>query len=365
MRKLAFCNAVMVLIALFSVISLLFMPLLSINLGKTMQGVVDAAGAKTDGDDSAADQMIDLVTSGLDADITITTFKLGKLATSKDAGAEFLEAFVFEKKGIAENIIMSSVITASVEALGEEQAKNVDCDALRDTLYKLEDDNVDVGAVADEYCAELGKAGIVPSADVKNTIQDLYDDVKERNGGKFTIEALTCTAMTGFAEDAPTTYEGLAKELASGKAFVSGENDPLGGSGLSMIGDMIDAFSSIAKYLGYGFYVMLVFLFPWFLFILLGTIHIFIRNKRAATWYLFTFGSYPCILFWGMPTLLKLLLPKLAGKFLGSAGSNTMGALFAGIGSFAWISGICLVVMWLLWLVWMRPLKKKAKMGSL
>ncbi len=362
MRKLVFCNIIMVLIALFSVVSLVFMPLLSINIGKMMGGFIDEV-APDDEEDSDTKNMLNIITSGLDADITITTVKLGKLATSEDAGVEFLTAFIFERHGIAENIILSSIVTASVEVLGDEQAKNVDYEALRDTLYKLEDDDADVAAITKEYCEELGRAGVEVSSDVTDIIQDAYDEVKAKNGGKFTIEAFTCAAMTGFADGAPTTYGALARELAAGKSFSSSEDDPLGGVGLSLIGDMVEAFADIAKYLGYGFYVMLAFLFPWVLFVLLGTLHTIIPNKRAATWYLFLFGAYPCVIFWGMPTLMKFVLPKFIGNLLG--GSSPIDALFAGIGSFAWISGLCLVVLWFIWLFWMRPLKKKAKQGLL
>ncbi len=386
MKKLIPCNLVMLLIALVGALSLLFMPLLSLNLSEAANGLLldweknlesseDAEegkqpaegteeGEQPAGGTEEGEEDLSVLTSILDTEISITTVKFGKIALAPNPGAAFLTQFLLYKGGPVENMLLGSIVSGSVVStagLSGETIGKIDYHKLREILYELENENANVDEVIDKYINELKEqvgADAFKDFDegqIKKFIVDGVNYVKDDLGGKFTTEALVCIALTGGKKGGPTDYETLANQLAEGDLELGGDSGDES-SPVNFVGEIVGMVAGYGSYIGYGFYAMLVLLLPWALFILLCLLHIFIKNKRCATWYLFTFGCLPCILFWLAPMIAKPLLPKL----LGSTGSTIAAALGA-VGSFAWISGACLVVMWLIWLVWMRPLKKKAK----
>lgn len=342
MKKLIPCNLVMVFFCLISILSLLFFPLLTVDLGKMVDSAMEDSG-EDNGEVSALMS---------DAKFSMTTISLGEIAVSKDPKATFLTQYFLHKDGLVENVFLSAFATAALQNAGGTIGKDVDFEKLNDILSRLETSE-DVLAVADDYVAalneELVKAGAEPvdAEEYRQAIQEVYDKVKEHVS--FTVESFVCLTISGFEENAPTTYPDLAKKISAGEISSSAEGES------ESVDAFLSAFFTIAtvgSYLKYFFYGMLVLLLPWALFLILGLVHTFIENKRAMTWYVFTFGWIPCVVFWLMPTLAKFAAKKAMGAAAG---------MFAAIGSWTWISGICLVVMWFLWLFWMRPLKKEAK----
>lgn len=173
-----------------------------------------------------------------------------------------------------------------------------------------------------------------------------------------------------------TSYRAMGEGLARG--FI-GENfaQTLKGTIMSSVGENEQVFG----YYGYVFIAIGFFILLWAILFLFSFFHMFARNKRFMMWYVKLFCAWPCIIFWLVPLLVKNVLAKafpqiyaqvidLVVGFVGNALKITVTAeqatglfntVLSSLQTFAWISGICYLVLWIISICWAFPIKHKIR----
>ena len=121
---------------------------------------------------------------------------------------------------------------------------------------------------------------------------------------------------------------------------------------LGMIGEYTDYLS----YYGYIYYAMLGFAALWALMAIFAFIHIFLKNKRFAMWYVKLLGGIPALIWVGL-AIGKLAITK---GWIG-ADLAVIGVVLGGISSAMWICGLCYLLLWAISLFWAFPIKRKIK----
>ena len=116
------------------------------------------------------------------------------------------------------------------------------------------------------------------------------------------------------------------------------------------------------KYYQYVFFGMLPFIGLWLILFLFSLFHMVAQNKRFTMWYVKLFCWIPAVIW-----LVLVLIPKLATKisfindFWNGDNGNVVRAVFGGISSLTWISGLCYVLLWLVSIFWAFPIKHKIR----
>lgn len=173
-----------------------------------------------------------------------------------------------------------------------------------------------------------------------------------------------------------TSYRAMGEGLARG--FI-GENfaQTLKGTIMSSVGENEQVFG----YYGYVFIAIGFFILLWAILFLFSFFHMFARNKRFMMWYVKLFCAWPCIIFWLVPLLVKNVLATaflqiyaqvidLVVGFVGNAlkitvtaeqATGLFNAVLSSLQTFAWISGICYLVLWIISICWAFPIKHKIR----
>lgn len=173
-----------------------------------------------------------------------------------------------------------------------------------------------------------------------------------------------------------TSYRAMGEGLARG--FI-GENfaQTLKGTIMSSVGENEQVFG----YYGYVFIAIGFFILLWAILFLFSFFHMFARNKRFMMWYVKLFCAWPCIIFWLVPLLVKNVLAKAFPQiyaqvmdfvvgFVGNAlkitvtaeqATGLFNAVLSSLQTFAWISGICYLVLWIISICWAFPIKHKIR----
>lgn len=173
-----------------------------------------------------------------------------------------------------------------------------------------------------------------------------------------------------------TSYRAMGEGLARG--FI-GENfsQTLKGTIMSSVGENEQVFG----YYGYVFIAIGFFILLWAILFLFSFFHMFARNKRFMMWYVKLFCAWPCIIFWLVPLLVKNVLatafPQIYAQvidlvvgFVGNAlkitvtaeqATGLFNAVLSSLQTFAWISGICYLVLWIISICWAFPIKHKIR----
>ncbi len=173
-----------------------------------------------------------------------------------------------------------------------------------------------------------------------------------------------------------TSYRAMGEGLARG--FI-GENfaQTLKGTIMSSVGENEQVFGYYGYvFIGIGFFILL-----WAILFLFSFFHMFARNKRFMMWYVKLFCAWPCIIFWLVPLLVKNVLatafPQIYAQvidlvvgFVGNAlkitvtaeqATGLFNAVLSSLQTFAWISGICYLVLWIISICWAFPIKHKIR----
>lgn len=173
-----------------------------------------------------------------------------------------------------------------------------------------------------------------------------------------------------------TTYRAMGEGLAKG--FIG---DDLEGSLKSAIKSAVGGNEAVFGYYGYIFIGVGFFIILWLILFLFAFFHMFARNKRFVMWYVKLFCAWPCIIFYIVPLLVKKVLavafPEIytqvietIAQFIGNAANVTvttqqaadiMNAVLSSFQTFAWISGICYLLLWIISICWAFPIKHKIR----
>ncbi len=197
------------------------------------------------------------------------------------------------------------------------------------------------------------------------------NDGSDNNGGQNEGENNNSGEVVKY-----TSYRAMGEGLARG--FI-GENfaQTLKGTIMSSVGENEQVFG----YYGYVFIAIGFFILLWAILFLFSFFHMFARNKRFMMWYVKLFCAWPCIIFWLVPLLVKNVLAKafpqiyaqvigLVVGFVGNAlkitvtaeqATGLFNAALSSLQTFAWISGICYLVLWIISICWAFPIKHKIR----
>ena len=390
-RKLIPVNIVVMIISLVAAFSIIFAPLLTVDVGEIASSFTQEGSGE--GDSESPDFIGAILDSVGDMKFSLTTYGLAKFAFSENPMDSIIESVAKTIKDVEDDIFANVAVTLIPTLI--EGNDNLDIDA----------DNIDVKAVLDKFddilkakndaqvdqsiaalVDEIQKQAVskedgekLISDDMKGDIQDFikqrYDEAKEVLGDKdLTLESFICITISkminGNGESSANAHavakvanaiddEGSGsgsgeiytnyRDLINGLLGTSDSSESEGGL-LDGLGDIFDMVSSIAKY-----FAMVMFFFAgiWFIQFLFAFFHMFAKNKRFMMWYTKLFGIYPCLIFGVAPIA------------LGSALSSVLPAAFAGIfgaiTSLTWISGACYLLLWIISIFWAFPIKRKIR----
>ena len=398
-RKLIPVNIVVSIISLVAAISIMFAPLLTIDVDTAVEKVVaitEDDGGEEDSDTSA---IISVVRSLGDMKLTFTAFSMLTFAFSDDP-IDHVAGVAAEKMKQSEDEIIASVAIGMIPQLIENGSADVDIDT----------ENIDVPAILEKFdevfnangeeqtqeainnlVDELQAQAVSSEGeqlitdemkeDVKDVIKELLDQVIAELGDEdLTLESFICVTISKFLngsadwlpsdgarkataisikpvdEELPenssgeiyTNYHDLINGLFG--AAMSGESGD--GETENVLGDILEiAIPALQIFT----VTMVVFALVWIIQFLFAFLHIFLRNKRFMMWYTKLWGFVPCFIFWALPLLASLILPLIFPEMAAYL------AILTAISSLAWISGICYLLLWLVSIFWAFPIKHKIR----
>lgn len=367
-RKLIPLNIVVCVLCLVAAISLLFAPLLTVNLSDMKEPILALMESETGSDDGYGDSNPDegsedsgdididyavIIDALFDEELSFNAIDLINFANSDDS--VFLP-WIASKMGKIMDAIMIPTLSQSILKELEVEADGIDFEKLNakfEALNNVKSED-DMRVAAGDLIDELARLGNIPEEEINreggiDAFVGLYNDTVEVTGGDFDLEKMFCVvASTGLELETPVTdYESLFGVMLGG----NGE-DP----------DMADAMESISmldealKAMAQGVFGMVMFsAIMWMVLFLFSLLHIFAKNKRFVMWYVKMFG--------GIPWLLFGFLPMTMGGALASIGEEAAiaASLFGAITSSTWISGVCLGLLWLVSIFWAFPIKHKIR----
>ncbi len=217
-------------------------------------------------------------------------------------------------------------------------------------------------ALAEGEVDNGGAGGNDGAGEVGGTENDGSDNNGEADGGGEVVKY--------------TSYRAMGEGLARG--FI-GDNfsQTLKGTIMSSVGENEQVFG----YYGYIFIAIGFFILLWAILFLFAFFHMFARNKRFMMWYVKLFCAWPCIIFWLVPMLVKNVLAKAFPQIyaqvidfvVGAVGNalkvtvtaeqatGLFNAALSSLQTFAWISGICYLALWIISVCWAFPIKHKIR----
>ncbi len=376
-------NILIVLLCLVAAASLIFMPLLSIDLGALSGVVEEATGSATypeepsepdeggtaavfpladeeENPDASEEEVLDEVMNVVLAEafryldgveISLSTFDICRFSFAEDPSEVLAEGAIDIVGQAAGRLTVGMLLTSIVQEehnvdLGETE---IDTKVLFDTLSELED--VSTTAERDLVIAtftaslqeQLGTSLISDGMrdSIGQSIAELYDSTVQETKGDFSIEALVCISITKDSEGGTvTSYEELFGDLF-GEGLKGEEAAPLR--------EAVQMVANIVKYVAY---VLIAYAAVWFILAVFAFVHIFTYNKKCTMWYVKSFGLTPCLVFGVVPLILRLFLQEMFGA---------IGTALGAIHSWTWISGGCYVLLWLISVFWAHPIKRKIK----
>ncbi|MCH5148452.1 MAG: hypothetical protein J1G05_03705 [Clostridiales bacterium] len=361
-RKLVPLNIVVCVLCLVSAISLLFAPLITINLSEVKDAFMEMMESEdgdygsdapdSDGIDIDFAVMFDVL---FDDELSFSAIDLAKFANSDESA---IIPFVVSKMDKIMDImiipIMSQTILDAFEEAGFD-TEGVDYTALNEKFeaFNNVDSEEDMRAAAGDMIDEIARlvGGSIDSegrTEVIETFVDLYYDTIEVTGGDFDIEKLLCVlASKGMELEEPvTSYKEFVEEFFAG----GGDEET------SEVFESLAMVDEALKVLAQGIFGMVMFsAIMWLVLFLFSLLHIFARNKRFVMWYVKLFGGIPWFIFG--------LIPMVAGGAFASMGEEMaiVGSIFGAITSATWISGVCLGLLWLVSIFWAFPIKHKIR----
>lgn len=399
-RRLIPVNIVVSIIALVAAISLMFAPLLTIDVGIVIEQAMEIA-AEENGENSedVPDGMMDTLLGIVgDMKLTLTTFGMLNFAYS-DNPTEFIMDAATEKMKEVEDDIIANVAVELLPQLIEDSDidlgidnENIDVPAILDKFDGLFDAKTEeqtkqaIGSLVDEIQSQAvtteGEQLITEEmkAEIADVIEQLLNEAKAELGDEdLTLESFICVTISKFLNgDGPWEPAGGARSASSiavkaiddentasserkiytnYRDLISGiMSESEGGEGsadmMEDIEPMLETAIVAVKYLAI---VMSVFAGIWAIQFLFAFLHIFGREKRFTMWYTKLFGFCPCLIFGIVPIIAAAIIPSIfpeAAAYIG---------IFSAISTLTWISGICYILLWLVSIFWAFPIKHKIR----
>ena len=361
-RKLILPNIFILLISLVAAASLLFAQLLSVSVhidaqfGETVAQIMsEQAGEEGGADAEAAAKQYAFLFKDADADVTISLNPLDIMTAGFDGGREGVKKLFTSALGglsdtvarLSEQILpaMISVRVAGAAGADLENAdlENIDTSIFTETITKL--NNQDLEGARTEFSSQLD--GFLAQFDVTLTgeqeteVMNAYDELVDAAtvDGEFSA-ANIFSAMGGSGE---SEGEGGASDMLAILADPAALADQLDEETLQTVNLACTGVSAF----------LLVQAGLWAILALFAFLHIFLPNKKVGMWYVKLLCWLPCFLFFIAPPLALAVAPNFVEL---PAGVSSLA-----FGGMTFISGICLLVLWLISIFWCHPIKKRIK----
>ena len=361
-RKLILPNIFILLISLVAAASLLFAQLLSVSVhidaqfGETVaQMMSEQSGEEGGADAEAAAKQYAFLFKDADADVTISLNPLDIMTAGFDGGREGVKKlFTSALGGLSDTVarlseqILPAMISVSVAGaagadLENADLENIDTSIFTETITKL--NNQDLEGARTEFSSQLD--GFLAQFDVTLTgeqeteVMNAYDKLVDAAtvDGEFSA-ANIFSAMGGSGE---SEGEGGASDMLAILADPAALADQLDEETLQTVNlacTGISAFLFVQAGL-------------WAILALLAFLHIFLPNKKVGMWYVKLLCWLPCFIFFIAPPLALAVAPNFV-ELPAVVSSLAFGGM-------TFISGICLLVLWLISIFWCHPIKKRIK----
>lgn len=361
-RKLILPNIFILLISLVAAASLLFAQLLSVSVhidaqfGETVaQMMSEQSGEEGGADAEAAAKQYAFLFKDADADVTISLNPLDIMTAGFDGGREGVKKlFTSALGGLSDTVarlseqILPAMISVSVAGaagadLENADLENIDTSIFTETITKL--NNQDLEGARTEFSSQLD--GFLAQFDVALTgeqeteVMNAYDELVDAAtvDGEFSA-ANIFSAMGGSGE---SEGEGGAADMLAILADPGALADQLDEETLQTVNltcTGISAFLFVQAGL-------------WAILALLAFLHIFLPNKKVGMWYVKLLCWLPCFIFFIAPPAALAVAPNFV-ELPAVVSSLAFGGM-------TFISGICLLVLWLISIFWCHPIKKRIK----
>lgn len=360
-RKLILPNIFILLISLAAAVSLLFGQLLSVSVhidaqfGEAVAQMMSEQVGEESGAGDAAKQYAFLFKDA-DADVTVSVRPLDLLAAGFDGGREGMRQLITNALGglsdtvneLSEQILpaMISVSVAGAAGADLENAdlENIDTGIFTDTVAKLNDQDFE-GAEA-EFSSQLdgflAQFGVTLTEDERAQVMSTYDELVSQAtvDGEFNA-ANIFAAMGGSGEG--SEGEGGATDILAILSDPGAFADQLDEETLRTVNLACTGLSAF----------LLVQAGLWAILALFAFLHIFLPNKKVGMWYVKLLCWLPCFIFFIAPPLALAVAPNFV----------ELPAVLSSLafGGMTFISGICLLALWLISIFWCHPIKKRIK----
>lgn len=407
-HKLIPVNIVVMIIALVAALSILFAPLLKIDVG-----VVTAEIAKLQESDKnedseenvgSIDYMSTIADCLKDMKLSVSTLSLAKTAFSEEP-AQQLTGIVANELKKSEDKIIVSVAVEMLPQLIEDidvdvdiDVENIDVESVLgkfDGLLNAENEEQSDQAIADlveeiqRQAVSTEGVALIPDeakSEMQNIIKDYYEQAKEILADQeLTMESFICvtiskimndfnidnpgegakeTKISYIADVEPSAPETTSPESGNDGIYTTYEdliNGMLSANGSEQENAMAKLNETIDNYkpaMQIAVYAMFGFAAVWLILFIFALLHLFAKNKRFTMWYVKLFGFYPCLIFGLAPMLSGIIVKTLITDV---AVKSSVTAILGAISSLTWISGACYVLLWLVSIFWAHPIKKKIR----
>lgn len=361
-RKLILPNIFILLISLVAAASLLFAQLLSVSVhidaqfGETVAQIMsEQAGEEGGADAEAAAKQYAFLFKDADADVTISLNPLDIMTAGFDGGREGVKKlFTSALGGLSDTVarlseqILPAMISVSVAGaagadLENADLENIDTSIFTETITKL--NNQDLEGARTEFSSQLD--GFLAQFDVTLTgeqeteVMNAYDELVDAAtvDGEFSA-ANIFSAMGGSGE---SEGEGGASDMLAILADPAALADQLDEETLQTVNLACTGVSAF----------LLVQAGLWAILALFAFLHIFLPNKKVGMWYVKLLCWLPCFIFFIAPPAALAVAPNFV-ELPAVVSSLAFGGM-------TFISGICLLVLWLISIFWCHPIKKRIK----
>ena len=343
-KKLVPLNIVVCIICLVAAISLIFAPVIKINLSDVKEMYLEYAAENTESTEDGSEINVEAILDKLEGEVSINAFEIGKFAFSQENSVKLL---LNEAKPVLSAVIEEMLVPVVSETLVQQMeidTEGVDLSALNDKFKALGDakSEAEFRQAADDWLEELAKIGdttITPEekATALDEFAGYYNKTIDATGGEYDLEKFICVlASEGLELEEPiTSYTDFIIMTLEQESGDQGEGEDGTENTTSLIEDLDYVIKLVAK----GFFGFMAFTSAlWLILFLFSLFHLFAQNKRFTMWYVKLFGFWPCLIFGGLQVV--------------SAGV---------ISTLAWISGACYIILWLISIFWAFPIKRKIR----
>ncbi len=358
-RRLIPVNIVVMALALIAFISIMFLPLLTVDMSKGADAIIEiSTQGNSDSGDPSDPAWDEAMSEGMELTMDMLShvkFSVGAMNFAAMAFAgDPMDSVVKFTADIMRNFtdaILKTSLQTVIANMGDipEEVANIDMDAIYTKLEELESSG-DLDKAIHEIAVQIVNEADVSAQDreecisqIESSFKNLYDETKSY-AGSFTPEAIVCTIISEMNE----------QDSTGGSPVIKGRNYEELLTQLFAGSDASAQMTAMFKGVGLSMFISVVFpAIMWLILFLFALLHLFAKNKRFMMWYVKLWGFSPCMVYFVVPLVAKGIIAAIAGEIYAS--------ILAMLSSLTWICGVCYLLLWCVSIFWAFPIKKKIR----